>query len=156
MGRLAFRRRWYVLAAWLAVLGGVVVAGLTAAAAPPDNPNIPGTEFSAANTLIQQKFHANPNGASAQIVLVAPHGQKITAYEKVISEVVAQAARSPQVASWDTPAQTHQVSRDGSTAIADVNYNAANDSLTSSTTNALENATACRNPSSACSTPNSP
>jgi peptide-methionine (S)-S-oxide reductase len=51
------------------------------------------------NDLIQQKFHANPNGASAQIVFVAPHGQKITAarYQPVISEVVAKTARSPQV-----------------------------------------------------------
>ena len=141
VGRFAFRRRWYVLAAWLAVLGGVVVAGLSASGAPPDNNSIPGTEFNAANVLIQQKFHANPNGASAQLVFVAPHGQQVTAYEKVISQVVAEAARSPQVASWDTPAQTHQVSRDGSTAIADINYSVGSDNLTSGTTNALQNAT---------------
>jgi RND superfamily putative drug exporter len=142
VGRFAFRRRWYVLVAWLAVLGGVVAAGLSASGAPPDNPSIPGTEFNAANVLIQQKFHANPNGASAQIVFVAPHGQQITAarYKTVISAVVSAAARSPQVASWDTPAQTHQVSRDGSTAIADVNYSVTSDSLTGDTTNALQNA----------------
>ena len=142
VGRLAFRHRWYVLVAWLVVLGGVVVAGLSAPAAPPDNPSIPGTEFSTANSLIQQSFHANPNGASAQMVFVAPHGEKVTTarYQAVISEVVAEAAHSPQVASWDTPAQTHQLSRDGSTAIADINYSATNDSLTSATTSALQNA----------------
>ena len=142
VGRLMFRRRWYVAFAWVAVLGGVVAVGLRAPAAPPDNNSIPGAEFQKANELIQQKFHANPNGASAQIVVVASHGQKITAarYQPVISEVVAKAARSPQVASWDSPLQTHRVSRDGSTAIADINYSVVSDSLTTATTNALRNA----------------
>jgi RND superfamily putative drug exporter len=142
VGRFAFRRRWYVAFVWLALLVGLVLAATRAPAAPPDSSSIPGAEFNSANTLIQQKFDANPSGASAQLVFVAPYGQRITAakYQRVISEVVADAARSPQVASWDTPAQTHQVSRDGSTAIADINYRVVPDSLTAATTNGLQNA----------------
>jgi len=126
----------------VAVLGGVVAAATRAPAAPPDSSSIPGAEFQRANDLLQRSFHANPNGASAQIVFVAPHGQKITAarYQPVISEVVADAARSPQVASWGSPLQTHQVSRDGSTAIADINYRVGSDNLTPATTNALQDA----------------
>ncbi|MFI1092612.1 MMPL family transporter [Streptomyces sp. NPDC020917] len=88
--------------------------------------SIPGAEFQKANDLIRVHFHANPNGAPAQIVFVAPQGQKVTAahYQPVIDEVAAEAARSPQVASSDTPQQSGQVSRDGSTAIADVQYKA--------------------------------
>jgi len=120
VGRFAFRHRWYVAFVWVAVLGGVFAVATRAPAAPPDSSSIPGAEFQNANDLLQRSFHANPNGATAQIVFVAPHGQKITAarYKPVISEVVAEAARSPQVGSWDNPAQTHEVSRDGSTAIA--------------------------------------
>jgi RND superfamily putative drug exporter len=131
-----------VLVVWLAVVGGVVGLSTQAPAAPPDSPSIPGAEFNNADNLIQQKFQTNPNGASAQIVFVAPPGQKITAarYTPVISKVVAEAAHSPQVESWDTPAQTHQVSRDGSTAIADINYSVVSDSLTAATTNALQDA----------------
>jgi RND superfamily putative drug exporter len=142
VGRFAFRRRWVVLVVWLGVLGGVVAVGLNAPAAPPDSSSIPAAEFSNANTLIQQSFHANPSAASAQIVFVAPPGQKITAarYQPVISEAVTEAARSPQVLTYDTPAQTHQVSRDGSTAIADINYRVVSDSLTTATTNALRDA----------------
>jgi RND superfamily putative drug exporter len=142
VGRFAFRHRWYVALVWVAVLGGVVVAATRAPAAPTDNSSIPGAEFQKANDLIQRTFHANPNGATAQIVFVAPHGQKVTAarYEPVIGKVAAQAARSPQVTSYDTPSQTHEVSRDGSTAIANINYNVVADSLTSATKNTLQNA----------------
>jgi len=142
VGRFAFRHRWYVALVWVAVLGGVVVAATRAPAAPTDNSSIPGAEFQKANDLIQRTFHANPNGATAQIVFVAPHGQKVTAarYQPVIGKVAAQAARSPQVTSYDTPSQTHEVSRDGSTAIANINYNVVADSLTSATRNTLQNA----------------
>ncbi len=142
VGRFAFRHRWYVALVWVAVLGGVVVAATRAPAAPTDNSSIPGAEFQKANDLIQRAFHANPNGATAQIVFVAPHGQKVTAarYQPVIGKVAAQAARSPQVTSYDTPSQTHEVSRDGSTAIANINYNVVADSLTIATRNTLQNA----------------
>jgi putative drug exporter of the RND superfamily len=142
VGRFAFRHRWYVALVWVAVLGGMVVAATRAPAAPTDNSSIPGAEFQKANDLIQRTFHANPNGATAQIVFVAPHGQKVTAarYQPVIGKVAAQAARSPQVTSYDTPRQTHEVSRDGSTAIANINYNVVADSLTTATKNTLQNA----------------
>jgi len=142
VGRFAFRHRWYVALLWVAVLGGVVVVATRAPAAPPDSSSIPGAEFQNANDLLQRSFHANPSGATAQIVFVAPHGQKITAarYETVIGNVVAVATRSPQVGSSDSPAQTHEVSRDGSTAIANVDYNVVSDSLTAATKNALQNA----------------
>ncbi len=98
----------------------------------PDSTVIPGAEFQNANNLLQRAFHANPNGATAQIVFVAPHGQKITAarYQPVISKVVSEAARSPQVADAATPSQNGEVSRDGSTAIANINYTVVSDSLT--------------------------
>ncbi len=142
VGRFAFLRRWYVVFLWVAVLGGVFMAASRAPAAPADSTAIPGAEFQNANDLLQRAFHANPNGATAQIVFVAPHGQKITAarYQPVISEVVSTAARSPQVVGAATPPQDGEVSRDGSTAIAEINYPVVPDSLTTATTSALNNA----------------
>ena len=142
VGRFAFQRRWYVTFLWVAVLGGVLAVALGAPAAPPDSSSVPGTESNTANNLIQSSFHTNPDAASAQLVFVAPTGQKVTAtqYQSVISQVVTAAANSPQVTSSDTPTQSNQVSKDGSTGIADINYSVAPDSLTPATTNALQNA----------------
>ena len=141
-GRFAFRHRGIVALLWLAVLAGVLAAATRAPAAPPDSNAIPGTEFQNANYLIQRSFHDNPDGATAQIVFVAPRGQKITAarYRPVIGEVMAEAARSPQVADAVSPFQDGQVSRDGSTAIGNVGYKVVSDSLTDATKNALQNA----------------
>jgi putative drug exporter of the RND superfamily len=142
VGRFAFRHRWYVVFLWVAVLGGVFMAASRAPAAPADSTVIPGAEFQNANDLLQRAFHANPTGATAQIVFIAPRGQKITAsrYQTVISGVVSKAARSPQVAGATTPSQNGEVSRDGSAAIAEINYTVVSDSLTSATTATLQNA----------------
>jgi RND superfamily putative drug exporter len=142
VGQFAFRRRWYVALVWMVMLVAVAVAATRAPAAPADSPSIPGAEFQQANDLLQQSFHANPNGATAQIVFVAPHGQKITAerYKPVIAGVVAEAARSPQVQSDQSPFQDGEVSRDGSTAIATINYTVVSDSITTATTNVLQDA----------------
>jgi RND superfamily putative drug exporter len=142
VGRFAFRRRWYVAFLWVAVLGGVVAVASRAPAAPPGTTAIPGAEFQKANDLLQQAFHANSNGATAQIVFVAPHGQKITAarYQPVIGEVVSEAARSPQVARAVGPFADGEVSRDGSAAIAEISYRVVSGSLTTATTSTLQDA----------------
>jgi RND superfamily putative drug exporter len=142
VGRFAFRRRWYVVLLWLAVLGGVFVVSSRAPAAPAGATSIPGAEFQQANDLLQRSFHANPNGATAQIVFIAPHGQKITAarYQPVISQATAEAARSSQVVSAATPSQSGEVSKDASTAIAEINYSVVPDNLTTATTGALQSA----------------
>jgi putative drug exporter of the RND superfamily len=98
LGRLAFRRRLVVALLWVAVLAGAGVAATRAPAAPPDNSSVPGTESQQANDLLQQSFPArNPNGAIAQIVFVAPHGQKLTSArdQAVIGQVVDEAAATP-------------------------------------------------------------
>ncbi|HEY2308855.1 MAG TPA: MMPL family transporter, partial [Streptosporangiaceae bacterium] len=142
LGQTAFRRRWYVVFIWVALLAGVGVAATRAPAAPPDSATIPGTESQAANDLLQSAFHTNPGGATAQVVFVAPHGQKVTAQhdQAVIDNVVAEAARSPQVASAVDPFTAHEVSRDGSTAIATITYKVPYTNLTSASVSTLKDA----------------
>lgn len=139
LGRFAFRRRWYVALIWLAVLAAGVLAASRAAAAPPDSNSIPGTEFQRANDLLQRSFHANPSGAGAQLVFVAPPGQSVTTprYQAAIGRAMTVAARSSQVADAVSPFQDQQVSRDGSAAIGTIDYKVAADSLTAATANAL-------------------
>jgi RND superfamily putative drug exporter len=143
LGRAAFRRRWIVVFGWVAALAVVGILAARAPAAPSDSLSMPGTESQQANDLLQKSFPtANPNGASAQLVFVAPHGQKVTAaqYQTAINQVVAEAAASPQVASSVSPLVSHEVSRDGSTAIGTVSYKVPANELTSATTNALTDA----------------
>jgi RND superfamily putative drug exporter len=54
VGRFVFRRRWYVVFLWVAVLGGVFMASSRAPAAPADSTAIPGAEFQHANDLLQR------------------------------------------------------------------------------------------------------
>jgi RND superfamily putative drug exporter len=142
LGQVAFRRRWYVVFIWVVLLVGVGVAATRAPTAPPDSSTIPGTESQAANDLLQKTFHTNPSGATAQIVFVAAKGHKVTAQhdQAVIDKVVAEGAASPQVASAVNPFASHEVSKDGSAAIATITYNVPYTSLTAATVNTLQKA----------------
>jgi RND superfamily putative drug exporter len=123
------------------MLTGVAVAATSAPAAPPDTPNIPGAEFQQANDLIQRSFHANPNGATAQIVFVAPHGQKLTAtrYQSLIGHAM-ETARSPQVSNTISPFHGGEVSRDASTAVGTINYTVTRSRLSSTSLDDLQKA----------------
>jgi len=144
LGRSAFRRRWFVVALWVAALAAV---GAGAASAPKSHDSgfsIPGTESQRASDLMQQRFDGTgASGAYARIVFVAPSGQKVTAAAEhaAIEKAVSEVAAGPQVASAADPFQAGTVSADGSTAYASVTYKvtAAAD-LTSATKSALTDA----------------
>jgi len=133
VGRLAFRRRWYVALIWIGVLAGVGFGAAKAPAAPDAGFSIPGTESQQASDLIQQRFPgAAVNGAIAQIVFTAPAGQQVTAPgdRAAIEKVMAEMTGGPQVASVVSPFQAHAVSKDGATAYATISYKVAATSLT--------------------------
>jgi len=143
LGRTAFRRRWYVLALWIGVLGAVGFAAAKAPAAPSDSFSMPGTESQQAATLIGEHFTSNgSSGAIAQIVFVAPSGEKVTAAAEkaAIEKSVAEAAAGPQVASAVSPFQANAVSKDGTTAYATITYKVQATDLTDSAKTALEQA----------------
>src|SRR5205823_6542220 len=56
LGRLAFRRRWYVALLWVAVLAAVGFGAATAPAAPDDSNSMPGIESQKAFDLMDQRF----------------------------------------------------------------------------------------------------
>jgi RND superfamily putative drug exporter len=125
LGRTAFRRRWYVVALWIGVLGAVGFAAVKAPAAPADSFSMPGTESQQATMLIGEHFpHSGSNGTSAQLVFVAPSGEKVTSTvdKATIEKAVATAAKGPQVANVTDPFQAAAVSKDGSTAYATISF----------------------------------
>jgi putative drug exporter of the RND superfamily len=144
LGRLAFRRRWFVVVMWVGVIGVVGFGAAKATSVTDNGIAIPGTESQQASDLMRQRFGATGSGAFAQIVFVAPDGQKVTAaadrtaIEKIVSEVAA----GPQVASAASPFQAHTVSKDASTAYAAVAYKVAANDLTTATKTTLQNAIA--------------
>ncbi|MGW1086724.1 MMPL family transporter [Streptomyces sp. NPDC002596] len=143
LGRLAFRRRWYVALLWAAVLGAVGFSAVTAPAAPDEGSSMPGIESQKAFDLMEQRFPGSmADGASARVVFVAPDGQKVTAAgnRSAIEKTVVEAADGTQVAGAVSPFQAHSVSKDASMAYATVTYKVKADDLTDASKQKLEDA----------------
>ncbi|MET9501711.1 MMPL family transporter [Streptomyces sp. NPDC006622] len=145
VGRLAFRRRWYVALVWAAVLAAVGLGALKAPGAADEQFSMPGIESQKAFDLMEQRFPgASADGATARVVFVAPGGQKVTAAQnrRAVEDTVAELADGPQVASAADPFRTRAVSEDGSTAYATVTYKVAASDLTDDSRSRLERALA--------------
>ncbi|MEU7169789.1 MMPL family transporter [Streptomyces morookaense] len=146
LGRLAFRRRWYVALIWVTLLALAGTGAATASKATNDSFSIPGTEAQHAFDLLEKR---NPgqraDGASARLVFKAPEGQKITdpkntaKVEKVVAELK---GGGSQVESVADPFQAKAVSRDGTTAYASVTYKVKSNELTEDSRTNLKDAAA--------------
>ncbi|MEU9347883.1 MMPL family transporter [Streptomyces sp. NPDC048278] len=144
LGRLAFRRRGYVALLWVAVLAAVGLGALQAPGAADEEFSTPGIESQKAFDLMQERFPgAAADGATARVVFVAPHGQKVTATanRKAVEETVDALGDGAQVAAVADPFTAKAVSEDGTTAYATVTYKVKSSALTDASRTALENAT---------------
>ncbi len=133
VGRLAFRRRWYVALVWAAVLAAVGLGALKAPGAVDEEFSMPGIESQKAFDLMEQRFPgATADGASARVVFIAPGGEKVTAAENkaAIEKAVTGLGDGTQVASAVDPFQAKTISKDGSTAFATVTYKVKSTDLT--------------------------
>ncbi|MFD7405149.1 MMPL family transporter [Streptomyces sp. NPDC059866] len=133
VGRLAFRRRWYVALVWAAVLAAVGLGALKAPGASDEEFSMPGIESQKAFDLMEERFPgATADGATARVVFVAPGGEKVTATEhkKAVEEAMAELGDGSQVASVVDPFQAKAVSADGTTAYATVTYKVGAGDLT--------------------------
>ncbi|WP_043183219.1 MMPL family transporter [Streptomyces sp. NRRL F-5123] len=143
LGRLAFRRRGRAVLLWAAALVAVAVGGLSAPGTSDGDLSMPGIESQHAYDLVQQRFPgAAADGATAQVVFVAPGGEKVTAAgnRAAVEHAVAALAGGPQVAGVADPFTSGAVSKDGSTAYATVDYTVAADDLTGAARGALDTA----------------
>ncbi|MEU8973271.1 MMPL family transporter [Streptomyces monashensis] len=143
-GRTAFRRRRLVALVWAVLLGAVAVGAVRAPAASDDGTSfMPGIEAQQAFDLIGQRFPGSAaDGATARIVFVAPHGEKVTSSGRraAIDTLVSEAAGEPKVSGAVNPFTAGAVSKDGSTAYTTVNFTVKADALTASDKAALEQA----------------
>jgi RND superfamily putative drug exporter len=141
VGRLAFRRRWYVALVWAAVLAAVGLGSLKAPGAVDEEFSMPGIESQKAFDLMEQRFPgATADGATARVVFIAPGGEKVTAAgnRKSIEKAVAGLGDGTQVASAVDPFRARTVSEDGTTAFATVTYKVGANDLTDASRSHLE------------------
>jgi RND superfamily putative drug exporter len=143
LGRLAFRRRWYVTILWVVILAALGFASAKAAEAPATTFSTPGVESQRAFDLIQQRFPgAQADGAVARVVFVAPDGQKITtgSDRAAVVRLVDEVSGGPQVAGAVNPFQADAVSKDATTAYSTITYTVQANDLTDTAKNNLRNA----------------
>jgi len=143
LGRLAFRRRWYVTVLWVVILAGLGFASARAADAPATTFSTPGVESQRAFDLIQQRFPgAQADGAVARVVFVAPDGQKITTGtdRAAVVRLVDEVSGGPQVAGAVNPFQAGAVSEDATTAYSTITYTVQASDLTDTAKNNLSDA----------------
>ncbi|MFC8513464.1 MMPL family transporter [Streptomyces sp. NPDC057257] len=144
LGRLAFRRRWYVALLWVGVLACVGLTALRAPGASDQEFSMPGIESQKAFDLMEQRFPGTAaDGATARVVFVAPDGQKVTATDnkQAIERTVTELGDGSQVSTVADPFKSAAVSKDGSTAYATVTYKVASADVTDASRTAVEQAT---------------
>ncbi|MDX3386215.1 MMPL family transporter [Streptomyces niveiscabiei] len=143
LGRLAFRRRWYVVLIWAAVVALVGLGAMKAPGTTDEEFSMPGIESQKAFDLMEQRFPgAAADGATARVVFVAPDGQKVTATENknAVEEAVASLKDGSQVAGVADPFTAKAVSEDGSTAYAVVTYKVTATEVSDASHHALDKA----------------
>jgi len=125
LGRFSYRRRRLVTLLWLLVLAASGVGAATLSGQMSTSFSMPGTESQRALDLLAQRMPAaGAADATARVVFVAPSGTKVTdpAAKAAIERAVTSLTGLPQVASVLDPFQTRTVSRDATTAYANVTY----------------------------------
>jgi len=133
------RRRWYVLIAWLVVLGVVGGGALAFKGTMTNSFTIPGT---ASQQALDQLRHEIPTagGATGRVVFAAPEGKQITDYSQQMSATMQDiAALGPErgvVAAVD-PATTKSISPDGRVAIGQVAFSGQLSEIDESTQDAI-------------------
>ncbi|MGI5195589.1 MMPL family transporter [Streptomyces sp. CA-288835] len=143
LGRLAFRRRHFVALIWVALL---TLAGVGAASAPvagSSSFSIPGTEAQKTFDLLEERFPGmSADGATARVVFEAPGGQKMTDadHKAAVQDTVKELGKGSEVVSVTDPYVTKSLSKDGTTAYAQVSYKVPGMELEDSSKDALEGA----------------
>src|SRR5215470_2917463 len=138
IGRACYAHRWLVAAVWLLLLVGAG-AGMKIGGGQLDNTfTIPGSPSQTALDQVKNDF-PDAGGTSAQLVFAARGGTTVAspANAAAISRALAKATAAPQVAAVIPPQKSHLVTKNGTTAIATVQYRVSASDLNSGTLDAL-------------------
>ncbi|MGW6309048.1 MMPL family transporter [Streptomyces niveus] len=140
LGRLAFRRRWRVLLAWVAVLVAAGIGISSVSGSTTDDFTLPGTQSQRAIDLLEAEFpQASASGATARVVVEAPDGEKLTsaAHKAQVEALVDELRTAPQVATVADPFSSGLVSASGGVAYAQVTYAVPQAEITTAASDAL-------------------
>ena len=126
IGRFAFRRAWYVIAAWVLALAALLGAGLGLGGQLQESYAIPGTESQDAIDQLAAVF-PQTSGASAKAVVEAPDGASVESepYRSAISAMETELEQVDGVANVLGPFDEYagdQVSEDARTAYIQVQF----------------------------------
>ena len=142
IGRFAFRRAWYVIVAWVLLLGGLLGTGLALGGQLQDSFAIPGTE---SQTAIDQLAAVFPEtaGASAKAVVEAPDGETVEAdsARDAIEAMETELEQVDGVASVLGPFDEYagdQISGDGRTAYIQIQFDGQVTDVTPESLEAVE------------------
>ena len=123
IARTSYRRRWRVLAAWVVLLVGLIVASNAAGGVFRNEFSLNGSESSAAFDLLEEKGFSDRAGFSGQIVFQADQGvddsQVQAEMERLFTRVENTVPRVEVVSPYSAP---RQISEDGRIAYAEVNF----------------------------------
>ncbi len=134
IGRGSFRHRGIVLTVWIALLAVFGLGAALLSGPSTSSVTIPGTEAQRALDSLATQF-PGAAGGSGSIVVAAPDGRTVTdaAGQTAIAAITAEAGLLPDVAAVLDPAQTGQISQDGSVAVVRVQFTKPIDELATST-----------------------
>jgi RND superfamily putative drug exporter len=132
LGGVCVRRRWIVLAIWLAIFAALAIAARSVGPELNDNLTLPGTDSQAATDLLSDRFPSQANGTNP-VVLTAPSGSKLTdaKYKKPIDDTVAAFKRDPDVRAATSPLASKDIlAKGGRTGYIALNLRASPSDLT--------------------------
>jgi RND superfamily putative drug exporter len=143
LGHFCYRRRWPVLAVWVAVVILLGVGAATLARPTASTATIPGTESQEALDLLAQRMpEAGVANASARLVFTPKADGTLTEPAKIaaIKQALGKVAALPHVASVVDPYEAKAIALNGRTAIANVLYDIHRDEMTDAQRQALQTA----------------
>ena len=127
LARLAVRRRWYVLSAWIVLFVGLTIASQSVGTAFSNSFNLPGTDSTRAFALLG---HVKSLGGDADQIVFHTTSGTVADQRASIEPMLAKVAKLPEVASVTSPfcatsaacLGATQVSKDGTIAYAVVHF----------------------------------
>jgi RND superfamily putative drug exporter len=141
LGLAAVRHKIMVTVTWLVALVAVGVGAATLSGATVNSFSIPGQESTIALDLLKQRFGDASAGATAQVVMVAPAGGKVTdpATAAQVTQLVGKLGTLPGAVAATNPLDPKApvVSRDQSTAFSTVSYGVQASEITAEEREAL-------------------
>jgi RND superfamily putative drug exporter len=144
IGRFAFRKAWYVVAAWVLLLAALLGGGLALGGQTQESFTIPGTESQQTIDKLENLF-PSAAGAAATVVVVAPDGQSVDddTVKQEITDVSDDLGGLDQVAAVISPYSeyaTNAISEDGTTALVKVQFDGPATDVTDATLEQVKNA----------------